>query len=118
MIETALKAPVNRNANCQPTRRAIQGTASGAIVAPALVPELNMPVARARSFLGNHSATVLIAAGKLPDSPKPRAKRTTPKPSTLRTKGCAVAARLHIPLAGEYPVRGPTPCDKLPINGS
>ena len=36
---------------------------NGAIVAPILVPELKMPVAKARSFRGNHSATALIAAG-------------------------------------------------------
>ena len=37
-----------------------------------------MPVASERSFCGNHSATVLIAAGKLPDSPSPRKKRANP----------------------------------------
>ena len=39
--------------------------------APTLVPELKMPVARARSFFGNHSATVLIEAGKLPGLAEP-----------------------------------------------
>ena len=34
-----------------------------------------MPVASARSFLGNHSAIALIEAGKLPDSPRPSEKR-------------------------------------------
>ena len=45
---------------------------SGARMAPTLVPELKMPVASERSLCGNHSATVLMAAGKLPDSPRPR----------------------------------------------
>ena len=43
----------------------IHGTISGAITAPMLVPELKRPVANARSFNGNHSATALIAAGKV-----------------------------------------------------
>jgi hypothetical protein len=36
----------------------IQGTAIGTTSAPTLVPELKIPVASARSFFGNHSATV------------------------------------------------------------
>ena len=52
----------------------IHGTTSGATTAPMLVPELKMPVASARSRFGNHSATVLIAAGKLPASPMPERK--------------------------------------------
>ena len=48
---------------------------SGVTIAPILEPALNTPVANARSFFGNHSATVLIAAGKLPDSVRPRNAR-------------------------------------------
>jgi len=33
-------------------------------IAPVFVPALKMPVASARSFLGNHSATALMAPGK------------------------------------------------------
>ena len=58
------------------------GTSSGVARAPTLVPALKMPVASARSFLGNHSATVLIDAGKLPASPSPRANLATIKPTT------------------------------------
>jgi len=39
---------------------------TGAKIAPMLAPELKMPVASARSFLGKHSAVVLMDAGKLP----------------------------------------------------
>ena len=39
-----------------------------------------MAVARARSFLGNHSATAFKLAGKTADSPNPRAKRATTNP--------------------------------------
>ncbi len=45
------------------------------------VPELKMPVANARSFFGNHSAVVLIAAGKLPPSPSPSRNRAMAKPA-------------------------------------
>ena len=54
---------------------------SGVISAPMLVPELKMPVAKARSLRGNHSATVLIDAGKLPASPRPSRKRASAKPA-------------------------------------
>ena len=74
------KAPVRMKAHCQPKLRAIQGTTAGAMIAPTLVPALKRPVAKARSFFGNHSATDLIAAGKLAASPRPSAKRAAPKP--------------------------------------
>src|SRR2546430_10980688 len=37
-------------------------------ISPVFVPALKMPVASARSFLGNHSATALMAPGKFADS--------------------------------------------------
>src|ERR1043165_6532358 len=75
-------APVAMNADFQPHLEVSQKTTGGVTIAPMLVPELNIPVASARSFLGNHSATVLIAAGKLPASPRPSRKRTAMKPAT------------------------------------
>ena len=48
----------------------IQGTVSGARMAPTLVPELKIPVAKDLSFLGKYSDVALIAAGKFPASPK------------------------------------------------
>ena len=74
--------PVMMNDQYQPQLTAITGTMSGVSTAPILVPELKRPVANARSLLGNHSATTLIAAGKLPASPKPSARRATMKPAT------------------------------------
>ena len=68
-------------------------------MAPMLAPELKIPVARARSFLGNHSATVLMHAGKLADSPMPRAARATPNAKADAAAACATAARLHKPIA-------------------
>ena len=70
------------NAQYQPMASVIHGTASGVIRAPTLVPELKIPVAKARSRFGNHSATALMEAGKLPASPKPRRRRATMKPTT------------------------------------
>ncbi len=68
-----------------------QGTNRAAIIAPKLVPLLKMPVARARSRFGNHSATVLIEAGKLPPSPMPNALRTRMCMATRRpTKALAI----------------------------
>jgi hypothetical protein len=74
--------PVARNAHCHPNRIVMIGTTIGVMSAPMFVPALKSPVANARSDRGNHSATVLIAAGKLPDSPKPSANRAAMNPAT------------------------------------
>ena len=68
---------------------------AGATSAPTLVPALKMLVANARSRFGNHSATALIADGKLPASPRPRAARAVMNPPKLPTSACAAAAMLH-----------------------
>ncbi len=59
------------------------------------VPELNSPIARARSFFGNHSATVLIDAGNVPASPNPRPKREIAKWVAFRAKLCDIEHKLH-----------------------
>ena len=63
----------------QPQRALIQGTTTGVSMAPKLVPALKIPVARARSFFGNHSATALMLAGKTAASPNPRVSREIAK---------------------------------------
>src|SRR6266545_4103759 len=85
--------PVRMNAQYQPKRTVMKGTVIGVITAPILVPALNSPVANARSRCGNHSATVLIAAGKFPDSPSPRTKRTRMNPATDEDRGGGAEAR-------------------------
>ena len=70
------------NAQYHPKRAVMIGTTIGVITAPMFVPALKRPVANARSRRGNHSATVLIAAGKFPDSPSPSRNRTNRKPAT------------------------------------
>src|SRR3982751_3610274 len=113
-------APVAMKAARQPHLEVIQKTTGGVTIAPMLVPELKIPVASARSFFGNHSATVLIAAGKLPASPRPKAIRAAPKPTADRAKEWAIAARLQNTIAIENPFRVPRrsikpPTTKRPI---
>src|SRR5947209_19397429 len=95
--------PVMINAHCQPYLTTWNGTKSGAAMAPTFEPLLKMPVASARSFFGNHSATVLMAAGKLPASPKPNAKRAAPKPNAERASEWHIAATDQNVMAKEKP---------------
>src|ERR1700754_3563210 len=101
-------APVMINVAFQPQYALIKGTLSGAIMAPIPAPELNMAVAKARSFLGNHSATVLMAAGKFPASLTPSALRATPKPNTVFVNAWHIAATLQRPVASAYPILVPS----------
>src|ERR1700720_197979 len=99
MSQTNPSAPVRRKAERQPQCRAIQGTTNGVMMAPALVPALKIPVARARSFLGNHSATHLMLAGKTPASPNPSAERAAAKLTKEPAAACAIEARLQKTIA-------------------
>src|SRR5688572_16196560 len=84
-------SPMKTNDICQPQWPAIQ-TVTNDTMTPMLVPELKMPVAKARSFCGNHMATALMEAGKLAASANPSTKRTMTNPSTVATRPCAAAA--------------------------
>jgi hypothetical protein len=55
----------------------MKGTQIAVRMMPTLAPALKMPVAKLRSFFGNHSETVLIAEGKLVASPTPEAESGT-----------------------------------------
>src|SRR6266436_4149415 len=81
--------PVQIKAACQPQRAVTAAMRMGAMKAEALEPELKRPVARARSSEGNHSVVALMAAGKLPDSPRPRRARQIMKPTTIETRNPA-----------------------------
>src|SRR6185436_2052301 len=83
--------PIDRNAIFQLVCVAIHTTTPETIT-PTLVPELNSPVASARSFCGNHIATALMDAGKFAASARPSTKRTIMKPTTVPTRPCAAAA--------------------------
>src|SRR6266403_4835691 len=87
--------PVNKNAQRQPRDLAIHGMNRGVIIAPTLVPALKIPVASARSFFGNHSATALMLAGKTAASPKPRATRETAKLVSEFPSAVPIEARLQ-----------------------
>src|SRR6266513_2685209 len=72
------REPVAMKAHCQPHLSAIQGTRRGVSIAPVFVPALKMPVASARSLLGNHSATALMAPGKFADPVEQPPRREEP----------------------------------------
>src|SRR3989475_8783032 len=107
-------APVTTNAQRQPQFSAIHGTMSGVRIAPVLVPALKMPVARARSSLGNHSPTLLIAPGKLADSPRPSSARAAENAAVVRAIAWPIAARLHTTTAVAKPRRTPTRSSQRP----
>ena len=89
------------NAMRQPHSSVMAVTMMGAMMAPTVVPELKIPVAKALSRFGNHSATTLTAAGKLPASPSPKTAREAQKPVTVREKACNTAPMLHTMMAIE-----------------
>src|ERR1700674_1684311 len=99
MSHTNPSAPVSRKAERQPQCEAIHGATSGVTIAPTLVPALKMPVASERSFLGNHSATHLMLAGKTPASPNPSAKRATAKLAKEAAGACALDERVQKAMA-------------------
>src|SRR5467141_191790 len=107
MSQTNPSAPVKRKVERQPQSEAIHGARSGVTMAPTLVPALKMPVASARSFLGNHSATLLMLAGKTPASPNPSAARATAKVKKEFAVAWAIEARLQKTIATAYPIRVP-----------
>ncbi len=72
-----------------------------------LVPALNIPVARARSSCGNHSAIVLMDPGKIADSLTPSAARANENPAAVRANAVPIAATLHATTAAANPRRTP-----------
>src|ERR1700674_1965235 len=93
--QTNPRVPVSRKAERQPQCEAIHGATSGVTIAPTLVPALKMPVASERSFLGNHSATHLMLAGKTPASPNPSARRAAAKLAKEPAAAWAIDATLQ-----------------------
>ncbi len=106
--------PVTTNAQRQPQFSAIHGTMSGVRIAPVFVPALKMPVARARSSLGNHSPTLLMAPGKFADSPRPSRARAAENAAVVRASAWPIAARLHTTTAVAKPRRTPTRSSQRP----
>ena len=113
---TSPTAPSTTKHRRQPITTATATTSGGVITAPMFEPQLNQPVASARSFLGNHSATVLTAAGKFPASPMPRMIRITTNPATVATRPCDMAATFHTRNVIASPTRVPTRSMNRPTN--
>ena len=83
----------------QPQCAVTKAMSSGAMKKETLVPELKMPTALARSSVGNHSVVALMAAGKLPDSPRPRKMRAMQKPTTEVTREWLMEESAQMPMA-------------------
>src|ERR1035441_3657807 len=92
-IHTMPPDPATTKAPRQLTRDTRNGTTSGTTMFPTFAPELNIPVAVVRSRLGNHSATVLMHAGKLAASPRPSRNMATPKVITENAAPGSMAAQ-------------------------
>src|SRR5258707_8975983 len=93
----------------QPHRALIHGTTSGVSMAPKLVPALKIPVDKARSFFGNHSATALMLAGKKAASPNPRAIRENAKLQKEIPTAVPIEARVQKTNPRAEPKRRPNP---------
>src|ERR1035438_9517999 len=75
-------SPETTKAERQPNLIAISGIDNAATAPPTLEPLSKMATARLRSWLGNHSATVLLAPGQFRPSPMPSRNRKDAKPKT------------------------------------
>src|SRR3984957_10331822 len=98
----------------QPNANAIQGITRAARAPPTLEPLSKMATARLRSSLGNHSATVLLAAGQLKPSPIPRRKRKEAKAKTELAKPVRILTTDQNTTARARPSRVPTASRKIP----
>src|ERR1700758_1770582 len=91
--------PVQMKAACHPHFAVTAAIMTGAMKAEALEPELKKPTALARSSVGNHSVVALMAAGKLPDSPRPRKMRAMQNPATEVTSEWLMDAKAQMRIA-------------------
>src|SRR5258707_2230551 len=92
----------------QPQYEASRAMRGGDSAPPTAAPVLKMPIPRARSFGGNHSAIDLAAPGQLPASPSPRTERQKAKLVMLRAAAWATAAIDHTTIEIVNPMRVPT----------
>src|ERR1700723_72060 len=106
--------PVNRKADCQLKVWEIQ-TATAANMTPKLLAPLKIPVASARSFFGNHSATAFTEAGQLAASPAPRKNRAIQNWNTVRHIAWPIAADAHTTTATAKHNRPPRRSTRRPV---
>src|ERR1700753_1230806 len=91
-----------------PNSMAIQGMTIAASAPPTLEPLSKIATATLRSWLGNHSATVLLAAGQLKPSPMPSRNRNAAKPKTDPAKPVKILTKDQNTTARDRPRRVPT----------
>ena len=94
-------------ADCQPHAAAMNGMVAGATSAPTFAPELNRVVANTRCPEENQLVTVLMLAGKLPPSPRPRITRLRPMDLAPTAKAWESAPTLHQMMEMAKPIRAP-----------
>jgi len=78
------------------------------------VPALMIPIAVDRSWMGNHSATARVAAGKPPPSPMPSSRRLTASIPTLVASPWLAQASDQNTMMARRPARVPTTSISLP----
>ena len=79
-----------------------------AIMPPIAAPELNMPCAKARSLVGNHSAFPLAAPGQFPASATPNNERKMERLTTPFAKAWSAVAKDQNPMDKVKPILVPT----------
>src|ERR1700678_4264866 len=101
-------------ADRQPNANVMMGILTAATPPPALEPLSKIATARLRSWLGNHSATVLLAPGQLNPSPMPSRKRKEAKPKTEDAKPVRMLTTDQKTTARASPRRVPAASRKIP----
>src|SRR3984885_11476280 len=112
--QTNPSSPEKTKDHRQPNDNAIHGIASAAKAPPTLEPLSKIATATLRSWLGNHSATVLLAAGQLKPSPTPSKNRNAAKPKTVLAKPVKMFTTDQKLTARAKPSRVPTASRKMP----
>src|ERR1700722_13503987 len=110
-------APVTRNADRHPNRRAMGVTISGVMIAPSDAPLYPIAVPRDWRLGGNDSAAALSAAGKADPSPKPSTLRAMANPQKPDIQACAVLAMARSDTAANIPLRSPMKSRNEPKSG-
>src|SRR3984885_5660146 len=112
--QTNPSSPEKTKDHRQPNANAIHGIMRAAKAPPTLEPLSKIATATLRSWLGNHSATVLLAPGQLKPSPMPSKKRKAAKVKTVEAKPVNMLISDQKTTASASPRRVPTISRKIP----
>src|SRR5215475_6563954 len=107
-------APVRTKIHRQVAWERTMAISGGAITAPPAVPALMIPIAVARSLVGNHSATTRVAAGKPPPSPVPSRNRLIARARKLAANAWLADASDQNTMMTTNPRREPSTSTSLP----